>query len=495
MQEKVFLQGRMKMNRINRIKIENFQSHSNTELTFDKGLNVIVGPSDQGKSAIIRAIKWVLYNEPRGTDFIRQGTKSARVVLELSNGYIITRERSSGKNRYVLEDPEGNVSIFEGFGNEVPLEIVKAHGIPKVVLDTDVSSSMNIGGQLEGPFMLSESGSTRAKAIGRLTGIHIIDRSIRDCVTDIRRENQTRERISGEIKDIDEKLKDYDDIIELGEKLDRAQKFIAGTEALLEKVSALLEKKQQLESIVTECGKTARVLARLNKLNECDIYIKSAELSFHKMESIQGMKKKYYDVTGKIEEIEKVMEQTARVGEGRQILNYTIERSLKYDRLKKIQTELTKVNGELDRAKRILEKTKDINNIELMIRKIGDSVLKESRIAPAAERLLSIDTEIKRLKVHIESYENVRKSQSLLILAEEKLEKLKKLETLSKDYKERTDSIREGMRYLEERKTEINQLLKNYTTMLREKKVCPLCGSDIREEKLEDIIRHYEEVH
>ena len=54
-------------------------------------------------------------------------------------------------------------------------------------------------------------------------------------------------------------------------------------------------------------------------------------------------------------------------------------------------------------------------------------MLKESRIAPAAERLLSIDTEIKRLKVHIESYENVRKSQSLLILAEEKLEKLKKL--------------------------------------------------------------------
>ena len=77
----------------------------------------------------------------------------------------------------------------------------------------------------------------------------------------------------------------------------------------------------------------------------------------------------------------------------------------------------------------------------------------------------------------------------------EKLEKFKKLETLSKDYKERTDSIREGMRYLEERKPEINQLLKNYTSMLREKKVCPLCGSDIREEKLEDIIRHYEEVH
>jgi len=88
---------------IKRIRIENFQSHKDTELSFSDGLNVIVGPSDQGKSAIIRAIKWVLYNEPRGTDFIRQGTNSARVTLELSNGYVITRERAPNKNRYTLK--------------------------------------------------------------------------------------------------------------------------------------------------------------------------------------------------------------------------------------------------------------------------------------------------------------------------------------------------------------------------------------------------------
>jgi len=72
--------------------------------------------------------------------------------LELSNGYVITRERAPNKNRYTLKDPDGNVSVFEGFGNEVPLEIVKAHGIPKVALDMDVRASLNIGEQLEGPF-------------------------------------------------------------------------------------------------------------------------------------------------------------------------------------------------------------------------------------------------------------------------------------------------------------------------------------------------------
>ncbi|HPD01396.1 MAG TPA: chromosome segregation protein SMC, partial [Acetivibrio sp.] len=423
------------------------------------------------------------------------GTKSVRVELELSNGYTITRERTPGKNRYVLQDPEGNASIFEGFGNEVPLEIIKAHGIPKVVLDTDVSSCINIGEQLEGPFMLSESGSTRAKAIGRLTGIHIIDRSIRDCVTDIRRENQTRDRVSSDIGDVDERLKGYSEIIELGKKLDKAQEFIVRMEASMERANTLLDKKQHLGVIESEYSKTERILAGLDKLNECDVYIKSAELSLHKIESLEGIKKKYFDVTGRINEMEKVMKQTAGVSEGREILEEIFERSLKFDRLKKIQAELTKVNSELGRAKGILEGTKDIKNLDMLIKRVSDSVLIESKIAPAAERLLSIEREIKRLKAHISSFENVKYSQNLILLAEQKLENLKRLETLNKDYKEKTDSIREGMRFLEEKKTEISQLLKNYTQELREKNVCPLCGSDIKEEKLENIIRHYEEVH
>ncbi|HAA42512.1 MAG TPA: chromosome segregation protein SMC, partial [Ruminiclostridium sp.] len=82
------------MIRIEEIIIENFQSHKNTKITFKDGLNVIIGASDHGKSAIIRAIKWVLYNEPRGSDYIRQGANYARVTLKMSNGYTIIRERS-----------------------------------------------------------------------------------------------------------------------------------------------------------------------------------------------------------------------------------------------------------------------------------------------------------------------------------------------------------------------------------------------------------------
>ena len=52
------------MRYVRRITLENFQSHKHTEMEFGPELNVIVGPSDSGKSAIIRALKWVMYNEP-----------------------------------------------------------------------------------------------------------------------------------------------------------------------------------------------------------------------------------------------------------------------------------------------------------------------------------------------------------------------------------------------------------------------------------------------
>ena len=47
---------------IKKIELHNFQSHEYTEMEFDRGLNVILGNSDVGKTAILRAIKWALYN-------------------------------------------------------------------------------------------------------------------------------------------------------------------------------------------------------------------------------------------------------------------------------------------------------------------------------------------------------------------------------------------------------------------------------------------------
>lgn len=261
------------MNYIRKVVIENFQSHEYTELEYDPALNVIVGPSDQGKSAIIRAIKWVLFNEPRGAEFIRHGAKLARVTLMMGNGYNIVRERSASKNRYTVTDPEGNSSVYEGFGNEVPEEARKAHGISKVTIDTDSSVSLNLGEQLEGPFLISETGSVRARAIGRLTGVHIIDKAIRGCLIDLKRENQIADDGKKELDIIEENLKTYDDLEKLEKMIGESEKTAKLIEALINKVSLLEKQRNSLRQIEYEINETEKAAKKTVNLDKTEAII------------------------------------------------------------------------------------------------------------------------------------------------------------------------------------------------------------------------------
>ena len=161
---------------IKKLSLRNFQSHRETDLEFSPGLNIIVGPSDQGKSAIIRALRWLFYNEPRGTGFIRVGETRCQVRVELSNGVAVERIRDeSGRiNRYILECRVRRLWYLNGLtggavgGQEGP-------GHTKLVVDRDKALEINLAGQLEAPFLLEETGSTRSKVLGRMANLHIID--------------------------------------------------------------------------------------------------------------------------------------------------------------------------------------------------------------------------------------------------------------------------------------------------------------------------------
>jgi len=70
---------------IKRVDIKNFQSHESSTLVLDRGVNVIIGLSNSGKSAIVRAIDFVLRNRPLGNKFIKFGKDSSSVRIESSN--------------------------------------------------------------------------------------------------------------------------------------------------------------------------------------------------------------------------------------------------------------------------------------------------------------------------------------------------------------------------------------------------------------------------
>ncbi|HEY8345953.1 MAG TPA: AAA family ATPase [Symbiobacteriaceae bacterium] len=271
------------MKYIRHVLIENFQSHERTELDFGPGLNVIVGPSDHGKSAILRAIRWALYNEPRGTDFVRTGARACRVTVTMSDGAEVIREvhlgrsGSAARSRYIVRIPGEEPRVFEGFGTQVPAEVLRAHGMPQVLLDTDKRVLLNLGSQLEGPFLLAESGSFRARALGRLLGVHVVDAAVRDTQRDLRAVRQEVAQLEARLEEFDEELKQYADLPALEEQLERAEAAVARAEALDHRL-------QRLQSIREELIRTEREqeflrtrLQALRDLAQAEHRLKEAE--------------------------------------------------------------------------------------------------------------------------------------------------------------------------------------------------------------------------
>ena len=153
---------------IKQVTIKNFQSHKNTALNMDKGVNVIVGLSDNGKSAILRAITWVIRNRSEDKAFRSRWGGKTDVELTFSEGVEVSRVQDSG-NQYFLVDENNNVDEeYKAFKTDIPEDVVNA-------LNMD---SLNIQAQFDSPFLLSESAGDVGKYFNKIANLTEIDESI-----------------------------------------------------------------------------------------------------------------------------------------------------------------------------------------------------------------------------------------------------------------------------------------------------------------------------
>ena len=174
---------------IENVVIKNFQSHESTTIKFKEGLNAIIGESNSGKTSILRAIRWCLDNDPHGSDFITTGQEECSVMVHFSDGTDVIRTRTrTNAGTYDVRgktiQPDGTVTYwtdqYKGFSNNVPIEVVNIHQMPKVNLTKDICTHLNMMSQLDGPFLVTDSPQVKAAIIGRLTGTQIIDLAIKD---------------------------------------------------------------------------------------------------------------------------------------------------------------------------------------------------------------------------------------------------------------------------------------------------------------------------
>ena len=216
---------------IKSLQIQNFQSHKNTLMELNPGVTAIVGPSDCGKSAVFRALNWLINNRPGGQEFHSWAGGDPSVSINLDDA-TITRSRRANENIYTLNDAE-----FKAFGTTVPEPIQDALNI----------SDINFQFQLDDPFMFGETPGNIARKLNEVVDLAVIDKALFNI-------NQRYRQEVNQLKNAEDKKKLLSDELEEYSWLSDAENHLIKLEQLDE---TIIDNKQQgvgLSILIKEIG-------------------------------------------------------------------------------------------------------------------------------------------------------------------------------------------------------------------------------------------------
>jgi DNA repair exonuclease SbcCD ATPase subunit len=473
--------------------IKNFQSHVHTEFDFHPGLNVFVGPSDSGKSAILRALRWVLFNSPRGTDYIRVGANVCEVELHLNDGTIIKRIRNHHSiNRYQLEKVGEEALIFEGFGSEVPLEIANAHQFKPLQLEQK-DIYLQVGHQLEGPFLLSDSSGVKAKTIGLVSGAHLIDRALKKLNSDRTQLTSKNKYLQQQMQNVEQKLLPYENLDELEISLIKSEK--KATE--IKEKQALLIQLRQLDHKymmnVQEQQQQFAILEQFPNLKEAELECTSLENKLLYLRQYRLLSTRYQIHTKEKEEQQAVYDRTAKIGQAEEL------HAMAHGKLQKIyqykQLQMNYRNNQQEQAiyQHTIDQTKFLDRGMQAIYQLEQSKKRLELLTIKHQEWL--DTAVGKKKTEQFLANNQRLlsiMEQYLPEAESRLQLLTRLKKYLLELTDKRERIAKGYQWLAEVNENMHQLVVEYGDLLTEHGECPICGSEINDHFIQNLVQELE---
>jgi exonuclease SbcC len=212
-----------------------FQPWEYVTLEFLPGVNVIKGTSNEGKSSIMRALRWNLFNyQPQKTNW---KSHFADDKDEHSVGIAFTDEqwvlRLKGKeNNYLAEGLE-----LAAVGTVVPDEIKKITQI----------SDINFQSQDDRYFLLNKSPGVAGKMLNEFVGLQIIDESRTKINGMIRGDKQKLEIVKENIKGTKKQLEAF-------KHLDKAERLVNRIDLLQREKDKVSSRKHAIETLCESLG-------------------------------------------------------------------------------------------------------------------------------------------------------------------------------------------------------------------------------------------------
>lgn len=226
------------------LTVRNFQRHKSLSVTFSPRITSIQGPTDSGKSSLLRALRWLCLNDFSGNDFIREGSNKTQVTLNFRHrkaDYELARTRGDRLNVYSLNGAE-----YKSFATNVPEDVAGCLRL----------SEINFQGQHDAPFWFNETAGEVSRRLNAVVDLSVIDTVLSEAAAIVREAEST-------VKVSEQRLAE---LTEAQEKLDPQLGRIADFETLKQRneiYTEQIEASDCLASVLADCGAYQAQLARL----------------------------------------------------------------------------------------------------------------------------------------------------------------------------------------------------------------------------------------
>ncbi len=356
---------------INKVRLENWKSHRETELEFSEGVNALIGTMGSGKSSVLEAVVFGLFGTTPSlnsrdiqlNDLIRRNpseAEEASVEIEFSidgEDYSVKRElkRDKGterselrKNREVVEAPSTR-EVTEQVERILSLDFKSfARAIYSEQNNLDLFLKMRPGNRKE-----------------RVDELLKIDRFENARKTVVKVENSLKkelERKQEELGELEEEF-DSEELEELEEDIEKRREDLEDTDEDIEELNKEIEERQELKEELEEKKKFYRKLEK--RITKLETRKESLEEEFGKVEE---RLEKYEKPEEKLEEH---LEEKKELEEKEKEIS-GLEKDLKYlkKEKKKLEEDIEKLEEKAENFKEIGEIEEEIERLEKIVEKI-----------------------------------------------------------------------------------------------------------------------------
>jgi exonuclease SbcC len=317
------------------LHVSGFQKHEDRVVDLNHPVTCLTGPTEAGKSSLVRALYWLCLNRPSGDSFLKLGGDSATVRLKC-DGRKVLRKRGGG-NYYRLDGTK-----LEAMGSDVPDPVAAVLGVCRD----------NFQLQHDPPYWLSLPPGELSKELNKALNLGVIDSTLANAKSDLRKAETVAEASREQLRDAEKAEQELEWVEEYASRLKKLEALETRHAASASKTALLADLLKRLREVgeraerARRCHRSLGAVVRLGqKAKQTADRRKSLETTLAKLNKIKSVLARGRPDPSRLLEVRKRADAQA---ERRRSLEYLLEEANnKGEELCRVRNRLEALNKRL----------------------------------------------------------------------------------------------------------------------------------------------------